>query len=96
MMSDENKQVAKTFAYQTGAGIPAHAVGAVLGGYAGHNLEAKGMTLAGKMGRFGKYTGLAEKGGSKAVGAAIGMGAAGAIADLATLKHSLHGKVKQT
>lgn len=93
-MSNENKQVARTFAYQTAAGLPAHAAGAALGGYLGHKiLEPRAAGLAAKLGRFGSK--LAAPGNGRALGAAVGMGVAGGIADLAALKHSLHGKVKK-
>ena len=71
IMSNENKQVGKTFALQTVASLPAHAIGAAVGGYLGTKI------------------------GRPKLGTALGMGVVGGVADLAALKASLHGKVKE-
>jgi len=95
-LSEENKAVAKTFALQTAAGVPAHALGIAGGGYIGHKLiEPRAAGFAKKFPRTGKAMGLASKGGGKAIGVATGMMAMGALSDIASLKHSLRGKVKE-
>ena len=79
-MSAENKQVAKTFLHSWGASIPADIAGAYVGS---------------RIGR--KYVPSLFKG--KVSGGELGgtLGAVGAsgIAELAAIKHSLHGKVKE-
>lgn len=109
LMSDENRQVAKTFAIQTAGNIPAHAIGMAAGAaLAGKRLAKPAAminnginTLAAKLGKAGK-TGkwLSDKIpsssiGSESLGAMLGMNIAGGAADLAALKHGFHGKVKR-
>jgi hypothetical protein len=109
LLSDENKQVGKTFAIQTAAGIPAHLLGGVVGGAAGSKYLsgiAKGINSsvgrtaarAYKMGPLGKTIGrkLAKAKGvtGATLGVGLGMSAIGGLADLAALKHGFHGKVK--
>lgn len=106
-MSDENKQVAKTFTAQTVAALPAHAAGMAVGGaLLGNKLDAPAQKITGYManklsrvgGRVGKWAATHKNGKvglGLAVGAGIGSAVAGGIADLATLKATLHGKVKK-
>lgn len=95
-LTEENKQVAKTFALQTAVGFPAHAAGMAAGGYAGHKfVEPRAAGFAKKFPRAGKAMGLSTKGGGKAIGVAAGMMTMGALGDIVALKHSLKGKVKE-
>lgn len=71
LLSEENKQVGKTFLAHGVASLPAEAAG----GYLGH--------LVGK--RYGKGV----------LGTFAGTQVAGAVAGLAAIKASLHGKVKE-
>ena len=100
-VSEENKQVAKTFAIQAAAAQPAHLVGAAAGGTLGakaldHRLPALASKLATK-GKLGKALSskLGIAGAGMAAGSYIGSQIAGGVADLASLKASLHGKVKE-
>lgn len=79
-MSNENKQVAKTFLSSWGASIPADIAGAYLGSRIGRR---SGINLF-----KGKITG-GELGGT------LGAVGASGLAELAAIKHSLHGKVKE-
>jgi hypothetical protein len=78
-LTDENKAVAKTFAETAAIGLPAHAAGA----WAGEKLGAK----------FLKKGLLGYKGSN--AGQFIGMTAAGGLADILAMKHSLHGSIKK-
>lgn len=113
ILSDENKQVAKTFATQTLAGIPAHIIGGAVGGTLGDkhlqglsdtissktNSLTKGLrSRLGSSGSFGSKLskGLEMgKGSGRALGVGLGMAAVGGLADLASLKHSLKGKINK-
>ncbi len=111
LLSDENKQVGKTFAVQTAASIPAHIAGGVIGAKLGNKyLKGTAETLArhsntlgdnlGKLGRVGKWIGnkvrFDASGGGRALGVGLGMMTVGGLADLASLKASMHEKVKGT
>lgn len=102
--SDENKQVAKTFATQAAVSIPLHLGGAAVGAKLGENYlggvaskmnRGLGRT-AGRVGQMGRLGRLASKGirgakmNGKALGALIGMQAAGGLGDLAALKAGFH------
>jgi thioredoxin-like negative regulator of GroEL len=95
ILSDENKQVAKTFALQTAASIPAHAAGAAVGGYMGGKLEPRLAEMSSKLGVIGKKLKLGKPGSGTTLGAVIGVAVAGGLADLISLKHSLKGKIKE-
>lgn len=100
ILSEENKQIAKTWGIQTVAAQPAHAAGMVAGGALGARLQGKLPALVGKLsegGKIGKWTAahLGKPGMAMAIGAGVGSAAAGGLADLASLKASLHGKVKE-
>lgn len=87
--------VAKTFALQTAASLPAHAGGMALGGYLGSKfIEPHTETLSKKLGWLGKKLELSKPGSGKALGVAGGMMAVGGLADLASLKLGLHKKEK--
>lgn len=86
-MSDENKQVAKTFAETTAAGIPAHLVGAAIGENLG-NRYLRDRTI-----KLPKIKSLHFKGSN--VGQFLGTAALGGIADIVAMKHSLSGNVKK-
>jgi len=94
LLSDENKQVGKTFAIQTAAGSK------YLSGIAKGINSSVGRTAARayKMGPLGKTIGrkLAKAKGvtGATLGVGLGMSAIGGLADLAALKHGFHGKVK--
>lgn len=93
-LSEENKQVAKTFATQTAVGLPAH----LLGGLAGAKLLTKPiekglsklsprLAAAGKAGTWlSKQVGT---NGASGLAAIVGSQVAGGLGDLAALKHSL-------
>lgn len=63
LMSEENKQVARTFGLQTAASLPAHAIGAALGGYIGTRFGKPKLGTAVGMGAIG---GIADLGALKA------------------------------
>jgi hypothetical protein len=110
LLSEENKQVAKTFGAQTVAALPAHA----LGGYLGSKLGDKYLSGAakatnkvvgrtagrvGSLGSVGRSASKVVRGlkglSGKTLGIGLGVSAVGGLADLAALKHGLHGKVKE-
>lgn len=108
MLSEENKQVAKTFAIQTAASAPAHIAGAAVGGSLGgkylggaaSKLSSGFVRASGKLeglGRAGKWVAkeLPHNLSGGVLGAGIGIAAAGGLADLGALKSTLHGKVKE-
>lgn len=110
MMSDENSQVAKTFAAQTAVSIPTHIAGLAAGGALG----AKYLNgVAGKIGSGMAHVGSKIQGAGRAgawaagklakgkgitgmaLGGIIGMQAAGGLGDLAALKAGFHEHGKQ-
>lgn len=108
LVSEENKQVGKTFAYQTAAAAPAHLVGGYVGNVMGEKFLnrpagaiSRGLARAGtgvaKLGKPGRWLGakMPKHLSAGTLGVGIGVAAAGGLADLAALKHSLHGKVKE-
>lgn len=113
ILSDENKQVAKTFTTQTLASLPAHVIGGAIGSSVGdkylqgfaNNMNSNMNSLTSRAranlrvsGDLGKKIskGLTlGKGSGKALGVGLGMAAAGGVADLWALKHSLKGKINK-
>jgi hypothetical protein len=110
VMSEENKQVGKTFALQSAMNVPAHIIGGAVGaGLGAKHLNGASESLSkgvntlsskiGKLGRVGKWVSskvhMDSAGGGKALGVGLGMAAIGGLADLASLKAGLHGKVKE-
>jgi hypothetical protein len=108
-MSEENRQVAKTFAAQAAASVPAHIIGGAVGGKLGakylegtaskiqHSVNRSAARLHG-IGSVGKSVGKklrVGKIGGAALGVGLGMAAAGGIADILALKQGLHGKIKE-
>lgn len=110
LLSRENKEVSKTFAMQTAAALPAHALGGIIGSKLGdkylgglasstnkgiRSLAARAKAIP----RIGTTTSKIVRGlggiSGKSLGIGIGVSAVGGLADLAALKHGLHGKVKK-
>lgn len=83
-LSDENKAVARTFLESSAVAIPAHLAGAYIGeGLGTKYLRNKTLSM------FGKNLHL--KGSN--IGQFIGTSVLGGLADIAAMKHSLHGKI---
>lgn len=104
--SDENKQVAKTFAVQTAAAIPAHIIGGAVGGSVGNkylngtaekisngmNRVTSRLSDTGPIGaRIAKHLHVGKMSGSS-LGVGLGIAAAGGIADIAALRGTLKSK----
>lgn len=107
LLSEENKQIGKTFGLQTVAGIPAHIVGGAAGGALGakhlngaakavNNSFGRAAVAARKLGTPGRWVGkklMGARGVSGAtLGVGLGMSAMGGITDLASLKHGMNSK----
>jgi hypothetical protein len=92
LLSDENKSVARTFAETTAVGIPAHIIGASIGGGLGSKY-IRDRVLSSPKALSGIMKPHYHLGGSN-VGQFLGTAALGGIADIVAMKHSLHGNVK--
>ena len=83
-MSEENKQVTKTFLSSWGASIPADIAGA----YVGSRLGRKFLPNKIKVPFSSSHISGGEMGGT------LGAIGASGVTELAAIKHSLHGKIK--
>lgn len=95
-LTDENKAVGKAFTESALVGLPAHLAGAALGASLARKF-AHGKTFALPSVKIAK-TGKTLGGGhitSENVGQFLGTTALGGLADIAALKHSLHGKIEE-
>lgn len=85
-LSEENKTVARTFLESSGIAVPAHLAGAYLGERIGSKyLKDRAVSLLGKK--------LHLRGSN--IGQFVGTSALGGLADIAAIKHSLHGKIRK-
>lgn len=87
-MSDENKQVAHTFASSWLPSIPADIAGGLAGGHLARNMA--GVNLP-KLGMLGRFAGHHIPGSS--LGAIAGASLLSGATELIGIKHSLHNKV---
>lgn len=110
ILSDDDKQVAKTFAIQSAAGIPAHILGGAAGGALGakylgkpaksvNNAFGRAGDALRKKGKYGSLIGRKLRNARGVTGATLGVGlgmsAIGGLADLAALKHGMSKKVEK-
>ena len=87
-MSDENKQVAHTFASSWLPSIPADIGGGLLGGHLAEHMAGVHLPKANILGRFSGY----HLSGGK-LGAIAGASLMSGVTELAGIKHSLHNKI---